>query len=99
MYKGGNRPSEQPSGTSIDCCLSGPQSAGCTETLQTEDSPALSRRFLGVRRWKSRSCRGRLEIRQLICAISIANAVSGAIRIRGELLKLGTDAGQSAVAK
>ena len=54
-------------------------------------------------RWKSRRRGGRptvpLEIRQLICEMSIANPLWGAPRIHGELLKLGLDIGQTSVAK
>jgi hypothetical protein len=52
---------------------------------------------------KSRPRGGRptvpLEIRKLIREISIANPLSGAPRIHGELLKLGIDIGQTSVAK
>ena len=54
-------------------------------------------------RWKSRPHGGRpttpLDIRQLIREMSIANALWGAPRIHGELLKLGIDVGQTTVAK
>lgn len=54
-------------------------------------------------RWRSRSRWGRprvpLEIRQLIREMSLANALWGAPRIHGELLKLGIDVGQTSVAK
>jgi hypothetical protein len=54
-------------------------------------------------RWKSRRRGGRskvpLEIRQLIREMSLANPLWGAPRIRGELLKLGIDIGQTSVAK
>jgi transposase InsO family protein len=54
-------------------------------------------------RWKSRSRGGRpriaTEIRQLIRQMSIANALWGAPRIHGELLKLGIEVGQTTVAK
>jgi hypothetical protein len=40
-----------------------------------------------------------LEIRRLICEMSIANPLWGAPRIHGELLKLGIDIGQTSVAK
>lgn len=54
-------------------------------------------------RWKSRCRGGRpktpLEIRQLICDMSLANPLWGAPRIHGELLKLGIDVGQTSVAK
>ncbi|MGA3340469.1 MAG: hypothetical protein ABSD11_07555 [Methylocella sp.] len=54
-------------------------------------------------RWKSR-CRGgrpkvTLEIRQLIRAMSLASPLWGALRIHGELLKLGIEIGQTSVAK
>src|ERR1700730_9425708 len=53
--------------------------------------------------WKSRRRGGRpkvpLEIRRLIREMSIANALWGAPRIHGELLKLGIDIGQTSVAK
>src|SRR6201982_3406969 len=49
-------------------------------------------------RWKSRRRSGRpaipLEIRRLICEMSIANPLWGAPRIHGELLKLGINIGQ-----
>src|ERR1700704_49320 len=59
--------------------------------------------FRSFWRWKSR-CRGgrpkvRLEIRQLVRDISLANPLWGAPRIHGELLKLGIDLGQTSVAK
>ena len=54
-------------------------------------------------RWKSRPRPGRPavppEIRHLIRQMSIANPLWGAPRIRGELLKLGIDIGQTSVAK
>src|SRR6202043_4028388 len=54
-------------------------------------------------RWKSRRRGGRpkvpLEIRRLIREMSIANALWGAPRIHGELLKLGIEIGQTSVAK
>jgi hypothetical protein len=54
-------------------------------------------------RWKSSRRCGRpavtLEIRRLICEMSIANPLWGAPRIHGELLKLGIDIGQTSVAK
>jgi transposase InsO family protein len=54
-------------------------------------------------RWKSRRRRGRpivpLEIRRLIREMSVANALWGAPRIHGELLKLGIEIGQTSVAK
>src|ERR1700686_4574640 len=53
--------------------------------------------------WKSRRRGGRptvpLEIRKLIREMSIANSLWGAPRIRGELLKLGIEIGQTSVAK
>ena len=53
--------------------------------------------------WKSRRGGGRPtvapEIRKLIREMSIANPLSGAPRIHGELLKLGVDIGQTSVAK
>ena len=59
--------------------------------------------FRGYWRWKSRPRSGRpktrLEIRQLIREISLANPLWGAPRIHGELLKLGIDVGQTTVAK
>ena len=59
--------------------------------------------FRSYWRWKSRSRGGRPtvppEIRRLIREMSIANALWGAPRIHGELLKLGIDIGQSSVAK
>src|SRR6266851_3096696 len=54
-------------------------------------------------RWKSRSRGGRpripAEIRRLIREMSLANRLWGAPRIHGELLKLGIEVAQSAVAK
>src|ERR1700739_3526158 len=54
-------------------------------------------------RWKSKARSGRptvpLEIRRLICEMSIANPLWGAPRIHGELLKLGIEIGQTSVAK
>jgi hypothetical protein len=59
--------------------------------------------FRSYWRWKSRHRCGRptvpLEIRRLIRQMSIANALWGAPRIHGELLKLGVDIGQTSVAK
>src|SRR5258705_8467027 len=59
--------------------------------------------FRAYWRWKSspRSARPRtrLELRQLIREISLANPLWGAPRIHGELLKLGIDVGQTTVAK
>src|SRR6201989_2536092 len=59
--------------------------------------------FRAYWRWKSRPRSGRpktrLEIRQLIREISLANPLWGAPRIHGELLKLGIDVGQTSVAK
>ena len=59
--------------------------------------------FRSYWRWKSRNRRGRptvpLEIRRLICGMSIANPLWGAPRIHGELLKLGIKIGQTSVAK
>jgi transposase InsO family protein len=53
--------------------------------------------------WKSRRRSGRptvpVEIRRLICEMSIANPLWGAPRIHGELLKLGIEIGQTSVAK
>ena len=53
--------------------------------------------------WKSRRGGGRPtvppEIRKLIRGMSIANPLWGALRIHGELLKLGIDVGQTSVAK
>jgi hypothetical protein len=40
-----------------------------------------------------------LEIRRLIRDMSLANPLWGAPRLHGELLKLGTDLGQTSVAK
>jgi hypothetical protein len=40
-----------------------------------------------------------LEIRRLIRGMSLANPLWGALRIHGELLKLGIDVGQTSVAK
>jgi hypothetical protein len=59
--------------------------------------------FRAYWRWKSRPRGGRpktrLEIRHLIREMSLANPLSGAPRIHGELLKLGIDVGQATVAK
>ena len=59
--------------------------------------------FRAYWRRKSRPRSGRpktrLEIRQLIREISLANPLWGAPRIHGELLKLGIDVGQTTVAK
>src|SRR6266704_556687 len=59
--------------------------------------------FRAYWRWKSRRRGGRPtvppEIRKLIREMSIANALWGAPRIHGELLKLGIDVGQTTVAK
>ena len=59
--------------------------------------------FLLFWKWKSRSRGGRpkvpLEIRQLIRDMSLANPLWGAPRIHGELLKLGSEIGQTSVAK
>src|SRR5829696_3296632 len=59
--------------------------------------------FRSYWRWKSGRRSGRpavsAEIRQLIREMSIANALWGAPRIHGELLKLGIDVGQTSVAK
>ena len=59
--------------------------------------------FRSFWRWKSRRRSGRprvpLEIRNLICDMSLANLLWGAPRIHGELLKLGIDVGQTSVAK
>src|SRR5215470_11784384 len=59
--------------------------------------------FRAYWRWKSR-CRGgrsrtTADIRRLIHDMSIANPLWGALRIHGELLKLGIDVGQTTVAK
>src|SRR5262245_39149560 len=54
-------------------------------------------------RWRSRSRGGRpaipREIRDLIREMSRANGLWGALRIQGELLKLGIEVAQSTVAK
>jgi hypothetical protein len=59
--------------------------------------------FRSYWRWKSRHRCGRpavpVEIRRLIREMSIANPLWGAPRIRGELLKLGIEIGQTSVAK
>jgi hypothetical protein len=51
--------------------------------------------FRAYWRWKSRSCGGRpktpVDICQLIREMSVANALWGAPRIHGEVLKLGID--------
>ena len=58
---------------------------------------------LKPRRWKSRRRGGRpripADIRRLILELSIANALWGAARIHGELLKLEIDIGQTTVAQ
>src|SRR5712664_2051526 len=78
--------------------------AGRLEDRQAGDrNPLASCRLPSVWRWKSRPRSGRLktrlEIRQLIREISLANPLWGAPRIHGELLKLGIDVGQTTVAK
>ena len=54
-------------------------------------------------RWKSRPFGGRprigKEVRDLIRRMSIENALWGAPKIHGELLKLGIDVAQSTVSK
>jgi hypothetical protein len=59
--------------------------------------------FRSFWRWKSRRrdrrARVSLEIRQLIRDMRLANPLWGALRIHGELLKLGIDVGQTSVAK
>ena len=59
--------------------------------------------FRAYWRWKSRSCGGRpkttMDIRLLICEMSVANPLWGAPWIHGELLKLGIDVLQTTVAK
>src|SRR6476659_7378200 len=59
--------------------------------------------FRSYWRWKSRHRGGRptvpLEIRELIREMSIANPLWGALRIHGELVKLGIEIGQTSVAK
>jgi hypothetical protein len=59
--------------------------------------------FRSFWRWRSRRRGGRpsvpLEIRQLVRDMGLANLLWGAPRIRGELLKLGIDVGQTSVAK
>jgi hypothetical protein len=59
--------------------------------------------FRAYWRWKSRRRGGRPTvppgIRKLIREMSIANALWGAPRIHGELLKLGIEIGQTSVAK
>src|SRR5260221_12490763 len=59
--------------------------------------------FRAYWRWKSRRRGGRPtvppDIRKLIHEMSIANALWGAPRIHGELLKLGIEFGQTSVAK
>jgi hypothetical protein len=65
--------------------------------------PLASCRFPSVLALESRPRSGhpktRLEIRQLIREISLANPLWGAPRFHGELLKLGIDVGQTTVAK
>ena len=73
----------------------------CFGDRQTGDChPGASCRFSLV---QSRHRGGRpkvpLEIRQLIRAMSLANPLWGALRIHGELLKLGIEIGQTSVAK
>jgi transposase InsO family protein len=59
--------------------------------------------FRSYWRCKSRRLGGRpivpLEIRRLVREMSIANPLWGALRIHGELLKLGIDIGQTSAAK
>jgi hypothetical protein len=59
--------------------------------------------FRAYWRWRSRRRGGRpripADIRHLIREMSVANALWGAPRIHGELLKLGIDVGQTTVAK
>src|SRR5258708_686245 len=59
--------------------------------------------FRAYWRWKSRPRGGRprasVEVRALIREMSISNALWGAPRIHGELVKLGIDVGQTTVAK
>src|ERR1700730_17884381 len=59
--------------------------------------------FRSYWRWKSRSLGGRPQIdtdlRALIRRMSIENPLWGALRIHGELLKLGFEVAQSSVAK
>src|SRR5467141_1424159 len=59
--------------------------------------------FRSYWRWKSRLWGGRpivpVEIRRLVREMSLANPLWGAPRIHGELLKLGIEIAQSAVAK
>jgi len=59
--------------------------------------------FRSYWRWKSRSRGGRpkvpIEVRNLIRRMSLENALWGAPRIHGELLKLGIEVAQSTVAK
>ena len=61
------------------------------------------RAFAAQWRWKSGPPGGRprapSEIRQLIRDMSLANPLWGALRIHGELLKLGIDVGRTTVAK
>jgi len=59
--------------------------------------------FKAFWRWKSRSYPGRPripgEVRDLIHEVSLANPLWGALRIHGELLKLGIEVAQTTVAK
>src|SRR5258708_30498372 len=59
--------------------------------------------FRAYWRWRSRNCVGRpkvsAELRALIGEMSRANALLGAPRIHGELLKLGFEVAQSTVAR
>jgi len=61
------------------------------------------RGFKAFWRWKSRSYPGRPripgEVRDLIREVSLANPLWGALRIHGELLKLGIEVAQTTVAK
>ena len=62
---------------------------------------ALASDYIGAGKSKARGGRPTvpLEIRKLICEMSIANSLWGAPRIHGGLLKLGVGIGQTSVAK
>ncbi len=100
-----NRPKERPSRASIACCLLclyrlAPSVLDALKILKPETVIRWHRAgFRAYWRWKSRPRGGRpkipREIRQLIRDMSVANPP----RIHGELLKLGINVGQTAVAK
>ena len=104
-----NRPKERPSRPSIACCLLclyrlAPSVLDALKILKPETVIRWHRAgFRAYWRWKSRPRGGRpkipREIRQLIRDMSVANPLWGTPRIHGELLKLGINVGQTAVAK